>query len=271
MDIFTQDLLFSRDSSYNKRKYIPLHYHNENEIYLLLKGEVKYFVDDKTFLLNEGDLMIIPAGVMHSTDTDECLYNERLLISFHDDIFFKNIIPCLNELFKENIIHLSDENRELIKNIFYKIESEFKNERKNKEILIKLYISELIIHIHRHRIKNAYYEQNTDKLILQIKQYINLNFANDITLAKLSKVFGLTETYLSRRFKSSCGICISEYLNYIRVDHAEKLLKTEKMPITEIAMECGFNDSSYFSYVFKKLKGITPYKYSKLKVSNPKE
>ena len=117
-------------------------------------------------------------------------------------------------------------------------------------------------------IKNTYYEQNTDKLILQVKQYINLHFASDVTLSKLSEIFGFTETYLSRRFKSSCGICISEYLNYIRVDHAEKLLKTEKMPITEVAMKCGFNDSSYFSYVFKKLKGITPYKFSKLKNSN---
>ena len=46
-------------------------------------------------------------------------------------------------------------------------------------------------------------------------------------------------------------------------DVAEKLLKAKKMPITHVAAACGFNDSNYFSTVFKKIKGITPLKYSK--------
>lgn len=266
MNILEFDLLFSRDSLYNKRKHIHLHYHKENELYLLLKGRVKYFIDNKTFVVNEGDLVIIPPGILHSTDTDDCLYNERLLISFGNDFFFKSISPQLKELMGETIIHIPKENRPLIENMFYKIEAEYDSKRENKDVFLKLYITELLMYLHRYRILDAQNELNTDKIIQKVKQYINLNFENEILLSDLSKNFALTESYLSKRFKSVIGTGINEYINYVRIEHAEKLLKTENLPITEVATRCGFNDSSYFAAVFKKLKGITPYKFSKNKI-----
>ena len=257
------DLLFSRDRLYNQRKYVPLHYHNEIELYLLLKGKVTYFIDNKTFLLNEGDLVLIPKHIPHSTDTEECRYNERLLISFNDYYFSKSVIPYMQELFKERVIHIPKENLTLIENMFYQIESEYKNKTENSEVFIKLYISELILYLHRYRILNDTHKENTDELMQQVIQYINLNFENEISLTELAKLFGFTESYFSKRFKSAVGICLSEYINYVRIKHAKHLLKTEQLPITEVALRCGFNDSSYFSGVFKKIVGVTPYKFFK--------
>lgn len=263
MKILEFDLLFSRDSLYNKRKHIHLHYHKENELYLLLKGRVKYFIDNKTFVVNEGDLVIIPPGILHSTDTDDCLYNERLLISFGNDFFFHSISPYLKEMFNETIIHIPKENRPLIENMFYQIESEYNSKRDNKDVFLKIYITELLLYLHRYRISKTQDKLNNDKLIQKVKQYINLNFENEILLSDLSKTFGLTESYLSKRFKYVVGTGINEYINYVRIEHAGKLLKSEKLPITEVAIRCGFNDSSYFASVFKKFKGITPYRFSK--------
>ncbi len=48
-----------------------------------------------------------------------------------------------------------------------------------------------------------------------------------------------------------------------RIIHAEKLLTETDCFIAEIAGQCGFNDSNYFAAVFKKIKGTTPYKFSK--------
>lgn len=264
------DLLFLRDSLYNQRKYTALHYHKENELYFLLKGRVKYFIDNKTFFLNEGELIIVPKNLLHSTDSETCMYNERLLISFGDNLYYQSVATCLQELFNDKIIRIPKENLPLIENMFYKIESEYKGNRKNRDVLIKLYISELICYLHRYRISNNIDEQNIDKLIQQVAQYINNNFEKEITLASLSKIFGISESHLSRRFKLSTGTCINEYINYVRIAHAEWLLKTKQLPITEIAIRCGFNDSSYFAYVFKKLKGITPYKFSKREFINDK-
>lgn len=173
------------------------------------------------------------------------------------------IIPFLQELFKEAIIRIPKENRPLIENMFYKIESEYNGKRENKDIFLKLYISELILYLHRYRILNAHDEFSNDKVIQKIKQYIDINFESEISLNELSHTFGLTESYLSKRFKSVIGTGINEYINYVRIEHAVRLLKQKKLPITEVATRCGFNNSSYFAAVFKKLKGVTPYRFAK--------
>ncbi len=262
-EFLAKDILFSKHSLFNERRYSSLHYHNEIELYLLLRGRIKYFVDNKTFKLREGDLIIIPKGILHSTDSEDCLYNERLLLSLEEKHYYSDVVPCIKELCAENIIHIPKENQPLIENMFYKIEAEYRNNRKNKDLMLKFYISELLVYLHRYRQKNIGLAENTDLLMQSIAEYINLNYENELSLKILSKKFCMSESYISRRFKEALGTCISEYINYVRITNAEKLLKTEKLPITEIALRCGFNDSSYFAGVFKKLKGITPYKYLK--------
>ena len=69
-------------------------------------------------------------------------------------------------------------------------------------------------------------------------------------------------SYFSKQFKAITGVGLIEYLNLTRITAAEKLLTETNRPITEVAMECGFNDSNYFAAVFKKIKGITPKKFS---------
>jgi len=258
-----KDKLFSKQSNFKERKYCPLHYHNEIELYYLLKGRIKYFVDNKTYFLNEGDLIIIPKQILHSTDSEDCLYNERLLLNFNTKHYYSDISSILQGLFEENIIHIAKENQSVIENMFYKIESEYLKNNKCSDQLIRLYISELIIYLSRYKIMTSSSNQDTDLLMQKIAEYINLNYDKDLSLKTLSKKFNLSESYISKRFKMAIGTCINEYINYVRITRAEELLKTEKLPMTEICYKCGFNDSSYFSSVFKKLKGITPYKFKK--------
>lgn len=260
---FSKGELFSRYCKYNERRRSNLHYHDEIELYYLLEGRIKYFVNDKTFALKEGDLIIIPKQVLHSTDSEDCLYNKRLLLNFNNTHYYPEIIPFLESLCDNNIIHLPKDNQLIIENMFYKIESEYNSNRKNRDLLIKLYISELIVYLHRYKIECPPPSKGeTDILMQRIANYININYNKDLSLSNLSNIFSMSECYISRRFKLAMGVCINEYINYIRITQAEQMLITEKLPITDIALKCGYNDSSYFSSVFKKFKGITPYKFS---------
>ena len=72
-------------------------------------------------------------------------------------------------------------------------------------------------------------------------------------------MLSVSEEHLSRTFKKEITFGFSEYITLIRLQKAENMLKNEpSRAITEVAYACGFNDSNYFSYKFKKAYGITP-------------
>lgn len=261
-DLIVERKLLQRERVENSKKYRPLHYHTNIELYYLLDGTVKYFINNKSFSLNPGDLMIVPKNTLHSTDYLGCLHGERLLLVFDENLYFEDLNPIVKSLCRDNIIHIPKENLMLVDDIFYKISSELNYPSEYENLIIKTYISELLLNLDRYRVKENE-EQQTDPFIAKVVDYISQNYTGDLSLPFLSKYFNLSASYLSRRFKMIIGININEYINYIRITEAAKILKLEKMPITEISAKCGFNDSNYFSAVFKRLKGITPYKYMK--------
>ena len=146
---------------------------------------------------------------------------------------------------------------------FNKINKEYSKNKEHKDILIKLYIQQLLTLLCRLKKDYRPVVSQTDEIIREISDYIRQNFASPLTLKSLSNRFAISEGHLSRQFKSVTGVGLSEFIAYVRITNAEKILKSTKLPITEVAALCGYNDSNYFAAVFKKFKGITPYRYSK--------
>ena len=127
----------------------------------------------------------------------------------------------------------------------------------------KLYLRELLILISRHRINDSVIkEERSFKFIEDIMRYISENTNTDLSLSNLAQKYSISPNYLSKQFKKISGLLLSEYISISRINMAENLLKNQKLPITEIATRCGFNDSNYFAAVFKRYKGITPKKYA---------
>lgn len=92
------------------------------------------------------------------------------------------------------------------------------------------------------------------------KSYIDQNYQRELSLDILSADLGISAKYLSRIFKQSMGINLSDYLTYVRVEKIKKLLKTN-MSMEKIAGQTGFNNRTTFTRVFKKLEGVTPGEY----------
>ena len=82
----TKDEVFSYDRVERRRKRTGVHFHEDYELYYLLNGETNYSVGDELYRLRPGDLMFVPKGVLHYTDSETCLHNERLLVTFGDEI-----------------------------------------------------------------------------------------------------------------------------------------------------------------------------------------
>lgn len=100
-------------------------------------------------------------------------------------------------------------------------------------------------------------------LIKNIKNYINSNFEFDINIKVIADIFHYNQKYLGRLFKKGTGISISEYINYIRINEARRLLLTPELKIIHIANKIGYNNVTYFNKQFKDLVGTTPLNYRK--------
>ena len=102
-----------------------------------------------------------------------------------------------------------------------------------------------------------------DRLMTGILRYIRQNYAMNITSESLCREFSCSRSYLSHSFKSVVGQSLREHLIDLRLSHAKHLLRFSSLTVTEIAFSVGFNDSNYFSGVFKKNVGVSPLAYRK--------
>jgi len=94
-----------------------------------------------------------------------------------------------------------------------------------------------------------------------VLDYIDAHFTEPLTVRDISREFSYNDTYFCRRFKKATGLTVMAYIRILRLELAEKLLRTEHCEIRDIAWRCGFPDESYFSRAFRLYSGRTPGEY----------
>lgn len=99
--------------------------------------------------------------------------------------------------------------------------------------------------------------------MIEVKEYLDINFSKKITLDNLSERFFINKYYLTRIFREQFGLSIMDYLLSVRINEAKSLLRFSKLSAEEIGINCGIGDIYYFSRVFKKIEGISIREYRK--------
>ncbi|MBR6397667.1 MAG: helix-turn-helix transcriptional regulator, partial [Lachnospiraceae bacterium] len=99
--------------------------------------------------------------------------------------------------------------------------------------------------------------------IQQVIEYLNDRYMEDIHLDDLARRFFISRAYLTRSFRQMTGVTVVQYLTVVRIRRACQLLTETDEPVTEIARQCGFSNTTYFENVFRRLRGMTPSRYRK--------
>ena len=94
-----------------------------------------------------------------------------------------------------------------------------------------------------------------------MKPSVNKNYSENVSLEEASSLLGFDTSYFCRIFKSATGATFTEYLNFVRICKAEKLLSQTKKSILEISEAVGFSSLSYFNRVFKRIRNSSPGNY----------
>ncbi len=248
------------------------HIHPYYEIFYLINGDCTFFINHNIYKLNRGDLVIVPAGEIHKSTYPESGYSERFIVSFRE-----NNLGWLNEILGEEIVKQSlnmgiisipDKRRDYVESLMHKMLFESEGQDILSPAFIKTGLIELLLFI----IRCQRYEENVIKeidvdnqLMQEIATYIYDNYDKKISLDDMSRKFHISRSYLSKKFKTITGFGFKEYLINVRIKNACTLLLETNKSITDIAFECGFNDSNYFGDAFRHVKGVSPNKYRKNK------
>ena len=102
-----------------------------------------------------------------------------------------------------------------------------------------------------------------NETIQKVTEYIIANYNEDITLSNTAKIFNMSESSLSKKFKTFTGYRFKEYVIDVRTHAAADMLLNTSLSMTEIADKCGFSDSNTFGDTFKRIFGCCPSAYRK--------
>ena len=106
-------------------------------------------------------------------------------------------------------------------------------------------------------------DNNNDKVIEEIKDYLKNNISEKITVSKIANEFHKSNSSIFSLFKKKTGYSIIHYFNLLKIQHACELINLTSMPIKEISYHLNFQDPLYFSRLFKKYMGVSPSEYRK--------
>ena len=102
---------------------------------------------------------------------------------------------------------------------------------------------------------------SSNRVIYQVKQYINLHYYEDLKLSHLAEQVYLSSNYLSNIFTKHTGCSLNKYIKEVRLAKAQELLLSTNMKIADIGRRVGYDNTSYFIKKFQEKYGMTPEKY----------
>ncbi len=100
---------------------------------------------------------------------------------------------------------------------------------------------------------------DSEDIMVRVQKYIQDNYRDNIDRNDVAAVAFVTPNYLSKLFKSHMNMNLREYINQLRVEEAKRLLLSTPMSVSEIASYVGYYNISYFSTIFHKLVGVSPF------------
>jgi sigma-B regulation protein RsbU (phosphoserine phosphatase) len=104
---------------------------------------------------------------------------------------------------------------------------------------------------------------HSHQIINKVRIYLESNFQYQLMVEDVARKMSISPSHFKKIFKRDMGYTFTNYLNMLRIQKAKELLVKSKLSITEIAYNIGYNDSNYFSTVFKSIEGMSPREYRK--------
>lgn len=253
------------------------HHHTAFEITMVISGKGIYATNSTEFEFSDGDIFFFSTDEYHWIKMLECNtefinihFEPRFIWSDNFGISETELIKIfLNRKTKPNN-KLTDHNGSLdtIRTLIYKTEKELEEKKKEYYTMIKIHLVNILVEMIRSYSgklseSDISYTSETLKYMESALRYIDENLDTELRLETISDVAHMSKTYFSYQFKKLNGISPWDYITIKRIERAITYIESTNLTRLEIALRCGFNNTSNFYYAFKRVTGKTPGDYKK--------
>ena len=249
------------------------HFHTECQLVYILSGSGTRVIGESIEHFEEGDLTFVGQNVPHVWYSkllpDSTNNAVSVTIYINPEIVIENLKGMTNTVelqafFKESErgINISGDNKKRIIGIIINM-----LEQSDLPLLSSfIQIMDILLDSSDQRWLNipnllSVYAEKIPGRVHKLMHYIQQNFKEEITLQQVASISGLQLHSFCRFFKALTHRTFSDFLNEVRIGFAKKLLQQSDLPITQIALECGYSNISYFNRNFRKINNITPKEY----------
>ncbi len=279
-----------RTHSAGKGAFVKHHWHEEVELLYFSGGQFRLEINMESFPIQSECFYFINPGELHSviSETADSYWEDAVVFSpdiLSFDSYDHAQIHLIHPIQKGRLLfprYITPEHAAFlpIRNAFMDITRAFgqmaseaspikDSSLVTDDLTSQLYIKSSLLYIlatlSEHRLFTPT-EKNLDKRVESIKTaltYIKDNYREKIYLSDLAEQTNLNEQYFCRLFKKAIGHSPMEYINEYRIKQTKRLLEETNLSITEICLECGYNNLGNFLREFRKYTGTTPLQYRK--------
>lgn len=250
----------------------PTHWHNAVEVIIPLHNGFTVVSGGVEYHLSEKEIIVIPPGELHSMPAQD---GRRIIFQCDNSVISE--VPSLESILPvfSSAVHITPSlNKELYvlarKNIL-DIYTEYYSKAPMADVRIYMYLITILTAIREFQLNSA--DENSastadnsdeSRKFGLVTKYINQNYMYELPLEKLASIAGYSKYHFSRIFKKYNNMSYIQYINSKRIKAAERLMADSSLPITEVAMQCGFSSLTTFNRAFRKAKGCTPTEFRKL-------
>lgn len=246
-----------------------LHNHEYFEIFLTLTDNVKHIINQKNVLLQKGSLVLIRPNDIHLYNHDDEPYsfiNLAYSTDLNEKIFnlFKDCMPVDTLLASDlpPVVVLSGSEQKSVRKLLHKINLiDIDNHLERKAYCISALVT--IYNFFSKLLNEKEYAddipqwlQDTHKRMLKEE-----NFCEG--LPAMIRISGMSYEHLSRSMKKYYDTTPTSFINDLRINFAANLIKNTNMSLTDIYLECGFNNGAHFNKCFKQKFNVSPSQYKK--------
>lgn len=257
-----------RDSSYVMAE--P-HEHSFYEIYYLIDGQCRLFLDGGIYYLAPGDMVVVRPGEIHRSLYEAGEVADRYGIYFSQEHIRTLAKGCGRAAFERIVAtphrSLPAPFRMEAEEILRQMLEENARRDAYSSVQKKSALYRLLILLGRcpdeGRTSREREPDESERAVLEAARYVFEHRMESVTLEQAAEAAHMSPTYFSKKFRRSTGFGFKEYLTTLRLREAADRLRNTDDTVTGIALACGFSDGNYFGDAFKKAKGVSPRQYRK--------